>query len=57
MLLRHSLDFGEAADAIEGAVADALEAGIRTVDIALDKRRAVGTTDMGDAVAERILSS
>jgi 3-isopropylmalate dehydrogenase len=57
MLLRHSLDFGEAAVAIEAAVADALEAGIRTADIALDKRTAVGTADMGDAVAERILSS
>ena len=57
MLLRHSLDFGEAADAIEGAVAGVLESGIRTADIALDKRKAVGTTDMGDAVAERILSS
>jgi 3-isopropylmalate dehydrogenase len=57
MLLRHSLDLGEAADAIEGAVADVLEAGIRTADIARDKRRAVGTTDMGDAVVERILSS
>ena len=55
MLLRHSLDFGEAADAIEGAVADVLEAGIRTADIVLDKRRAVGTTDMGDAVVERIM--
>jgi 3-isopropylmalate dehydrogenase len=57
MLLRHSLDFGEAADAIEGAVADVLKAGIRTADIALDKRRTVGTTDMGDAVVERIVST
>jgi len=55
MLLRHSLDLGEAADAIECAVADVLEAGIRTADIALDKRRVVGTTDMGDAVEERIM--
>jgi len=55
MLLRHSLDLVEAANAIEGAVADLLEAGIRTADIALDKRRVVGTTDMGDAVAERIM--
>ena len=55
MLLRHSLDFGEAADAIEGAVAGVLEAGIRTADIAPDKRKAVGTTEVGDAVAEKIL--
>lgn len=55
MLLRHSLDFGEAADAIEGAVAGVLEAGIRTPDIATDNSKAVGTTEMGDAVAEKIL--
>jgi len=55
MLLRHSLDLGEPADAIERAVAEALEAGIRTPDIALDKRKAVGTVDMGNAVVERIL--
>jgi 3-isopropylmalate dehydrogenase len=55
MLLRHSLDFREAADAIEGAVANVLEAGIRTADIALDQSKAVGTSEMGDAVVERIL--
>jgi 3-isopropylmalate dehydrogenase len=55
MLLRHSLDLGEPAHAIERAVAEALEAGIRTPDIALEKRKAVGTVDMGNAVAERIL--
>lgn len=55
MLLRHSLDLGEPADAIERAVAEVLEAGIRTPDIALDKRKAVGTVDMGNAVVERIL--
>ena len=57
MLLRHSLDLGEAADAIECAVADVLEAGIRTADISLDKAKAVGTADMGDAVVERIRST
>jgi len=55
MLLRYSLDLAEAADAIEGAVAGVLEAGIRTADIALDKSKAVGTSEMGDAVVERIL--
>jgi 3-isopropylmalate dehydrogenase len=55
MLLRHSFDFGEAADAIEEAVAGVLEAGIRTPDIAREKRTAVGTSEMGDAIAERIL--
>jgi 3-isopropylmalate dehydrogenase len=55
MLLRYSLDLGEAADAVEAAVAVVLEAGIRTPDIAPDKHKAVGTTEMGDAVAERII--
>ena len=55
MLLRYSLDYGEAADAIEQAVSEVLEAGIYTPDIALDKREAVGTVDMGNAVVERIL--
>jgi 3-isopropylmalate dehydrogenase len=55
MLLRYSLDLGEAADAVEAAVAVVLEAGIRTPDIAPDKHKAVGTTEMGDAIAERII--
>ena len=54
MLLRHSLDLGKAADAIEQAVEETLEAGIHTPDIAFDKSRAVGTSEMGDAVVERI---
>jgi 3-isopropylmalate dehydrogenase len=55
MLLRYSLDLGEAADAIEAAVAAVLEAGIHTADIAHEKATTVGTTEMGDAIAERIL--
>lgn len=54
MLMRYSLGLGEAADAIEAAVVKALEDGIHTADIALDKSRAVGTSQMGDAVVERI---
>ena len=55
MLLRYSLDYGEAADAIEQAVSEVLEAGIYTPDIALDKTKAIGTVEMGNAVVERIL--
>jgi 3-isopropylmalate dehydrogenase len=55
MLLRHSLDHGQAADAIEQAVAEVLEAGIYTPDIAQGKAQAVGTADMGNAVVGRIL--
>ena len=56
MMLRYSLDEVEAADAIETAVADTLESGIYTPDIAIDKRKTVGTIGMGDAIAEKILS-
>jgi 3-isopropylmalate dehydrogenase len=56
MLLRHSFGLGEAADVIERAVVKVLEDGIRTADIASDKNKTVGTSDMGDAIAEEILS-
>jgi 3-isopropylmalate dehydrogenase len=54
MMLRISLGYADAADAIEKAVADVLKAGIHTVDIAMDKNKAVGTAAMGDAVKERL---
>jgi 3-isopropylmalate dehydrogenase len=55
MMLRISLGYGEAADAIEKAVADVLKAGIHTVDIAIDKNKAVSTPAMGEAIKETIL--
>ncbi|KAF0809008.1 3-isopropylmalate dehydrogenase [Alcanivorax sp. S71-1-4] len=51
MLLRYSLDRGDVADAIEKAVEQVLEDGLRTADIYTDGCRKVGTTEMGDAVA------
>ncbi len=50
MMLRYSLGLGEAADAIDNAVATTLEKGICTVDIAVDKSSAVNTGEMGDAI-------
>lgn len=51
MMLRYSLDAPEAADAIESAVGDVLEAGYRTPDIAgTSPAKPVDTTGMGDAV-------
>jgi 3-isopropylmalate dehydrogenase len=55
MMLRISLGYGDAADAIEKAVADVLKAGIHTVDIAVDKNKALGTAAMGEAIKEAIL--
>jgi 3-isopropylmalate dehydrogenase len=54
MMLRISVGHQEAADAVEQAVADVLDAGIHTADIASDKLKAVSTSDMGTAVVEKI---
>jgi len=50
MLLRLSLGFDEAADAVEKAVWSVLDAGHRTGDIAADKSQALGTVEMGKLV-------
>lgn len=54
MALRHSLDLEDEAAAIETAVDDVLDLGLRTVDIAYGGA-AVGTREMGTAVAEAIV--
>jgi len=50
MMMRHAFDQPTAADAIEGAVDDALAAGLRTPDIAAPGETAVGTRETADAV-------
>ncbi len=55
MLLRYSLEQGEAADAIENAVQTTLKEGYRTADIAAGKP-AVSTTEMGDLVCRALES-
>ncbi|MFH1491001.1 MAG: 3-isopropylmalate dehydrogenase [Pseudomonadota bacterium] len=57
MMLRYSLGREEAAALIEKAVDAALNDGVYTPDIAPDKKAAVGTAEMGDAVLERIMKS
>lgn len=54
MMLRFSLDEGEAADAIEAAVSATLDADIRTGDIAGDTITPVSTAAMGDAICARL---
>jgi 3-isopropylmalate dehydrogenase len=54
LMLRYSLGRPEAADTVEKAVADALESGLRTADIALKGQKALNTTAMGDAIVRRI---
>lgn len=54
MMLRHSFGLDEAAAAIDNSVAQALDSGIYTADIAVDKTKAVGTAAMGDAIAQAL---
>lgn len=50
MMLRYSLGLEDAAAAIEKAVEATLDKGICTADIAMDKSKAVSTSEMGDAI-------
>ncbi len=51
MLLRYSLGREDVASVVEGAVNGVLAQGLRTADIAAPGERAIGTVEMGDAVA------
>ncbi|TVQ72017.1 MAG: 3-isopropylmalate dehydrogenase [Oceanospirillales bacterium] len=50
MMLRYSLNAGEAADRIEAAVSKVLDQNLRTADIMSEGMRRVSTSEMGDAV-------
>jgi 3-isopropylmalate dehydrogenase len=50
MMLRHSFDMHDKADAVEAAVRAVLASGYRTGDIFQPGTRRVGTNEMGDAV-------
>jgi 3-isopropylmalate dehydrogenase len=50
LMFRLSFGFAEAADIIERAVKNVLDAGHRTGDIAVDKSKAIGTIAMGDLI-------
>ena len=54
MMLRYSLDLDEEADAIEAAVAKFLADGYRTIDIATEGEKWVGTSEAGDLIAAAI---
>ena len=56
MLLRHSLNLELAAKAVETAVSETLQAGLRTPDLAYGEQdyRTVATEAFGDAVIERL---
>ncbi len=54
MMLRYSFNLDDEAAAVEAAVEKVLENGYRTVDIMSEGCTQVGTTQMGDLIAERI---
>ena len=54
MCLRYSFAMTREADALEAAIADTLNDGIRTGDIMAEGCEKVGTSGMGDAIAERL---
>ena len=57
MLLRHGLGLEEPAAAIDRAIQVVLMEGYRTRDIADPSHRAIGTREMGERVAERVLEA
>jgi 3-isopropylmalate dehydrogenase len=54
MMLRYSFSLTTEADAIEAAVRQAIDAGLRTGDIFTEGSRRVGTREMGDAIVAAI---
>jgi 3-isopropylmalate dehydrogenase len=50
MALRYSCDMGEAADLVDGAIADVLGSGTRTADLAAKGQNSVSTSEMGEAI-------
>lgn len=54
MMLRYTFNQDEAADRIEKAVNDALDANVRTADIYSDGMQKVSTSQMGDAVVSAL---
>ncbi len=57
MMLRHAFRMEAAARAVEAAVESTLETGFRTADILHAGATLVTTTQMGDAIVERIVGS
>ncbi|MDX1452745.1 MAG: 3-isopropylmalate dehydrogenase [Oleiphilaceae bacterium] len=57
MMLRYSLDAGDAADQIEKAVSAVLDKGLRTADIYSDGMQKVSTAEMGEAVVQELNNS
>ncbi|MEO8071102.1 MAG: isocitrate/isopropylmalate family dehydrogenase, partial [Acidobacteriota bacterium] len=57
LMLRYSFKMDAAARAIEDAVAAAIDAGVRTADIALAGTHTATTAEMGDVIAQRLTTT
>ena len=55
MMFRYSFNLAAEAEAVEKAVLAALEEGYRTYDIMEESKTKVGTREMGDLIADRII--
>lgn len=56
MMLRYSFDLDKEADAVEAAVAKVLDKGFRTIDIMSEGKTQIGTEEMGNLIAECLVS-
>ena len=56
MLLRQGLKLPDAADAVDDAIAAALDAGARTQDLARPGEVSIGTTEMGTRIVDLVLA-
>ena len=56
LLLRHGLKLPDAADAVDGAIAAAVESGARSRDIARPGEPVLGTHEMGSRVVDLVLA-
>ena len=54
MALRYSFNMGDEADMLEGAIATALDKGLRTADIAPQGTKSIGTVEMGQAIIREL---
>jgi len=57
LMFRYSFHMENAAQTIEGAIQDVLDAGYRTKDIYSPNAHCVGTSEMGDLVLNRIITA
>lgn len=54
MMLKYTLGYGDAANAIEKSISNVLEKGIYTADLTDQKEKAVNTSEMGRAIVEEL---